>query len=174
MLINAVEMFYRAGHRVKAAQIYAQLRRRYATPEDRRFDIPLISFVRRRVAEELDSVGGKDATELIIMTLVEAYFRFAVHDDDEAAGLERWAQDVHDLYETETADGTRTGLPPFGLLRYMALRAFMEDPFYPDHLKLRLMGRIKVERPDIFDKLMKQEEAFQKVFEEAARKRQGP
>ncbi len=174
MLINAVEMFYRGGHRVKAAQIYAQLRRRYATPEDRRFDVPLISFVRRRVAEELDSVGGKDATELIDMTLLEAYFRFAVHDDNEASGLERWAREVYDLYQTETADGARTGLPPFEFLRYMALRGFMENYFYPDHLKLRLMGRIKVERPDLFDKLMKQEEAFQKLVEEATRKQQEP
>ena len=173
MLINAVEMFYRAGHRVRAAQIYAQLRRLYATPEDRRFDIPLISFVRKRVAEELESVGGKDATEIIDMTLREAYFRFAVHDDNEASGLERWAQEVYDLYQTETADGTRTGLPPFDFLRYMALRGFMEDYFYPDHLKLRLIGRIKVERPDIFEKLMQQEETFQKLVEEATRKQQG-
>lgn len=173
MLINAVEMFYRAGHRVRAAQIYAELRQRYATPEDRRFDVALISFVRRRVAEELDSVGGKDATEMIVMTLREAYFRFAVHDDNEAAGLERWAREVYDLYQTETADGTRTGLPPFEVMRYMALRGFMEDYFYPDHLKLRLMGRIKLERPDLFDKLMKQEEAFQKLVEGATRKQQG-
>jgi hypothetical protein len=165
MLINAVELFYRAGHRVKAAQIYAQLRRRYATAQDRRFDVPLISFVRRRIAEELDRPGGKDATEMIVMSLKEAYFRFAVHDDDEAAGRERWARDVYDLYQTGTADGVRTGLPPFEIMRHMALRAFMEDPFYPDHLKLRLMGRIKVERPDLFDKLMQQEEAFQKLVE---------
>ncbi|RKY05663.1 MAG: hypothetical protein DRP66_10355 [Planctomycetota bacterium] len=174
MLMNAVEVFYRAGHRVKAAQIYAQLRQRYATPEDRRFDVGLITFVRRRIAEELDRPGGKDATELIVMTLGEAYFRFAVHDDDEAAGRERWAREVYDLYQTGSADGARTGLPPFDIMRYMALRTFMEDPFYPDHLKLRLMGRIKIERPDLFDKLMKQEEAFQKLVEEAARKRQGP
>jgi hypothetical protein len=173
MLINAVELFYRAGHRVKAAQIYAQLRRRYATEEDRRFDVPLITFVRRRVADELPSIGGKDATEMIVMELKEAYFRFAVHDDDEASGRERWARDVYDLYQTETADGVRTGLPPFELMRYMALRTFMEDPFYPDHLKMRLMGRIKVERPDLFDKLLKEEKAFQKLVEEAARKRQG-
>ncbi len=125
------------------------------------------------MAEELDSVGGKDATELIVMTLVEAYFRFAVHDDDEAAGRERWARDVYDLYQTETADGARTGLPPFEFMRYMALRTFMEDPFYPDHLKRRLENRIKVERPDLFDKLMKQKTVFRKLVEDAARKQQG-
>ena len=173
MLINAVEVFYRAGHRVKSAQIYAQLRQRYATPEDRRFDDSLISFVRWRLAEEIESVGGKDAIEMIVMSLVEAYFRFAVHDDNEAAGRERWARDVYDLYQTETADGVRTGLPQFELMRYMALRTFMEDPFYPDHLKMRLMGRIKVERPDLFDKLVKEEEAFQKLVEDAARKQRG-
>jgi len=174
MLINAVELFYRAGHRVKAAHIYAELRQRYATPEDKRFDDSLISFVRWRIAKELESVGGKDATEMIVMSLAEAYFRFAVHDDDEAVGRERWAREVYDLYQTETADGVRTGLPQFEVMRYMALRTFMEDPFYPDHLKMRLMGRIKVERPDLFDKLMKQDEAFQKLVEEAARKQQGP
>ena len=174
MLINAVEVFYHAGHMVKAAQIYAQLRQRYATSEDKRFDVPLRSFVRWRIAKELDSVGGKDATELIVMTLVEAYFRFAVHDDDEASGRERWAREVYDLYQAGNADGARTGLPPFEFLRYMALRGFMEDQFYPDHLKMRLMGRIKIERPDLFDKLVKQEDTFQKLIEEADGKQQGP
>jgi len=174
MLINAVELFYHAGHRAKAAQVYAELRRRYSTPEDRRFDVPLVSFVRRRMADELNRVGDKDARELIEMTLREAYFRFAVRDDNEAAGLERWAREVYDMYQTETADGERTGLPPFEFMRYMALRGFMEDAFYPEHLKLRLIGRIRIERPELFEKLMRQEETFQKLVEEAARTPQQP
>ncbi len=111
---------------------------------------------------------------MIVMELGKAYFRFAVHDDDEAAGRERWARDVYDLYQTETADGTRTGLPPFELMRYMALLGFLEDYFYPNHLKRRLENRIKVERPDLFDKLMKQKEVFRRLVEEAIRKQQGP
>ncbi|MBE0534239.1 MAG: hypothetical protein IH624_01120 [Phycisphaerae bacterium] len=163
MLINAVLTFYQAGQQAKAATVLAELRRRYPQEE---YNVPLISFVRRRIAEELDRVGGKDATELIAMTLREAYFRFAVRNDDEASGLERWAKDVHDLYQTEMADGMRTALPSFDIIRYVALRDFMEDPFYPEDLKLRLMGRIKLDRPDLFEKLIQQEDVFRRRFEE--------
>jgi len=162
MLINAVLAFYQAGQHAKAASIFAELRQKYPG-EDVNF--PLISYVRRRVAEEMEHISGRDATELILMSLREAYFRFAVRDDNEASGLERWAREVYDIYQADTADGLRTGLPGFDIMRYTALRDFMEDPFYPEELKMRLMGRIKLERPDLFDRLVEQEEEFRKRVE---------
>jgi len=170
MLINAVLTFYQAGQQAKAASVLAHLRQRYPRED---FNVPLISFVRARMAEEMDRISGKDATEMVLMSLREAYFRFAVRDDNEAASLERWAREVYDMYQTDMADGARTALPPFDVMRYMAFRDFMEDAFYPDDLKLRLMGRIKLDRPDLFEKLAEQEETFRKLLEENARQLSG-
>ncbi len=163
LLINAILMFYQGGQQAKAASILAELRRRY--PEEN-YTPSLVSFVRRRVAEEMDRVSGKDATELILMSLREAYFRFAVRDDNEASGREKWAREIYDIYQTDMADGARTALPQFDLIRYLALRDFMEDPFYPDDLKVRLMGRIKLDRPDLFEKLIEQEDVFKRLVEQ--------
>lgn len=113
----------------------------------------------------MDRVGKNDATELIMMPLREAYFRFAVREDNEAAGREKWAREVYDIYQTQMADGTRTALPDFDVMRYMALVDFMEDPFFPEDLKLRLMGRMKLDRPGLFEKLVEEFEAFRKRVE---------
>jgi hypothetical protein len=163
MLINAILTFYQGGQHAKAASILAELRRRYPREE---YNIPLISFVRRRIAEELDRPGGKDATELIDMALREAYFRFAVRDDNEAAGREQWAREIHDYYQREMADGTRTALPDFDIMRYAALAGFWEDPFYPADIKMRLIGRMKLERPELLNKLVEYDEGLKKFLEE--------
>ena len=43
------------------------------------------------------------------------------------------------------------------LFRYQAFYAFMNDPMYPEQMQMALLGRIQVERPDLFEKLSKQE-----------------
>ncbi len=161
LLINAVALFYQAGHRAKAAQIFSDLKRRYPRED---FNVPLFTFVRNRVIEELESIGGKDATEIVDMTLREAYFNYAIRDDNQAAGLEKWSKEIYDAYQREYADGTRTALPQFDLMRYLALRGFMLDDFYPENLKQRLAARIRVERPELFEKLVEQEAAFQQMI----------
>jgi hypothetical protein len=170
-LINSVALFYQAGHRARAAKIFAELKRRYPRED---FNVPLFTFVRNRVMEELESVGGKDATEIIDGTLREAYFRYAVRDDNEAAGLEKWVKEIYDAYQREYADGTRTALPDFDLMRYLALRGFMMDEFYPDHLKTRLLARIRIERPELYEKLTSQEVEFQKRVNPPANAEQNP
>ena len=172
LLINAVAMFYHAGHRARAAKILAELKRRY--PREEYNDASLFDFMKARLAEELNSIGGKDATEIIDMSLREAYFRYAVRQDNEAAGLEQWARQVYDTYQKEYADGSRTALPPFDLIRYLSLTGFMEDGFYPQNLKSRLFARIKVEKPELFDKLAKQEKIFQELINRPPPNQQNP
>ena len=161
MLINAVATFYQVGRRAKAAQIFAELKKRYPRPE---FEVPFFQFVKARLAEELRSIGGKDATEMIDSSLQQAYFNYAVHNDNDAAGLESWAKQIYDAYQKEYADGFRTALPPFDLIRYLSLTGFMASEFYPQHLKERLFARIRIEKPELYDKLAKQEEIFQKMI----------
>ena len=49
------------------------------------------------------------------------------------------------------------GLPQMDMLRYSAFMEFMNDRSYPEELRQSLMGRIKIEKPELFEKLRKQE-----------------
>lgn len=165
MLKNAVLSFYQAGsyaddpHRRQAQKIYKQLRQLYPLKE---FQIPLVVFVRNRIIEELKTLGIFNAREIIQMLLRESYFRYAVHDDNEAFGREKMAEEVYKNYLSKFPDLPRIDLPEFPVLRYLALRDFLDDWQYPPNLRRNLLGRIKIERPDLFRKLMQQEEKLMK------------
>lgn len=162
MLQNAVFSFYQAGHIKQAEKIYKQLRQRY--PENR-FKVPLVGFVHNRLREELQNIGLHDAGEIIQMMLMESYFRYAMRDDDEAFGREKMAKEVHEYYQSKYLDENRIDLPDFKLLRYFALIDFLNDPQYPLNMRRNLIGRIKVERPDLAEQLEQQEEKLLKESE---------
>ncbi len=164
MLRNAVLAFYQAGHEKQAQKIYGQLRKLYPRDE---FKVPLVIFARKRFLEELESIGIDDAKEQIIMLLRESYFRYALRDDDEAFGREALAKDVWDLYRAEYSDQIRIDLPEFGLLRYMALLDFINDLQYPPNLRMNLISRIKIERPELYKQLEQQEEILKKQLEQS-------
>ncbi|MGD9110633.1 MAG: hypothetical protein PVG93_06795, partial [Phycisphaerales bacterium] len=98
MLKNAVLSFYQAGHTEKATQIYNELRKLYPRDE---FKVDLVTFVRNRLREELSGIGITDAKEIVQMMLRESYFKYAMHEDDEAAGLEKMAEEVRRVYMSE-------------------------------------------------------------------------
>ncbi len=158
MLKNAILSFYQAGHIHQSQQIFEQLKELYPMKE---FDVDLLTFVRTRLAKELDQIGLKDAKESIMFLLRESYFRYAVHDDEESAGREKMAREVYQHYRNEyptPEEMKRIGLPDFKILRYLAMTDFLNDGQYPVNLRRNLLGRIKVEKPDLFEKLIQQEE----------------
>jgi hypothetical protein len=165
MLKNAVFSFYQAGHIQQAQKIYDQMRELY--PKDE-FKVPLVIFVRNRLREELQSIDITHAKEIITMMLRESYFRYAMHDDDEAFGREKMAEEVHKHYQSVRGneEENRIGLPDFALLRYLALMDFLNDPQYPQSIKLALRNRIRVERPELAEQLEKQQENFFKQAEQ--------
>ncbi|MBN1127076.1 MAG: hypothetical protein JXA82_18890 [Sedimentisphaerales bacterium] len=175
-LENAVHSFYRAGYRRKAARIYTQLRREYgADTEDIRFKAdyqkPLIEWVRDRILHEQESsIGPKDATEQIIFSLRLGYYYYSLRKDSQAQGYEQWAEEIYKAYQARSGEVEqgRMGLPSFGFLKYQSFRQFMEDPFYPVALKQSLIGRIQVERPELFKQLQEQEAEWLKQVEESA------
>jgi len=159
MLKNAVLSFYQAGHRRHAQKIYNQLRKLYPLDE---FKVSLVVFARNRLREELQSIGVDNAKEIVQMMLRESYFRYAMRDDDEAAGLENMAKEAYDLYQSIGTE-VRIALPDdFKLLRYLALFDFLNDQQYPRNFRRNLLGRIKIEKPDLFEQLMQQEEEILK------------
>lgn len=164
MLRNALFSFYQAGHIQQAQKIYDQMRELY--PQDE-FKVPLVVFVRNRLREELQNTSLDNAKEIVEMMLRESYFRYAMHDDDEAFGREKMAKEVYDHYQSPRVDENRIDLPDFTLLRYLALIDFLNDPQYPPNMRLALYNRIKIERPELAEQLEKQEEEILKQSEQS-------
>ena len=174
-LENAVLMFYQSGQIKKAAQIYRQLQTQHEYDDEgfvrSEYKLPMMNFVRNRLKEEFESISIQDATEMIVSLFRDSYFRYALYEDDEAAGRENMAREVHELYQEEMGrqEQYRVGLPPLDRLRYGAFIMFLDDPIYPKTLRENLLSRIRVERPDLYEKLLKQEA---RIIEEVNRQQQ--
>ncbi|MHC4633452.1 MAG: hypothetical protein ACYS9C_19575, partial [Planctomycetota bacterium] len=121
------------------------------------FKVPLVVYLKNRLDEELETLGIFNAREIILMLLREAYFRYAVHDDNEAFAREKMAEEAYKQYMDKFGDLHRVDLPEFPRLRYLALRDFLDDWQYPPNLRRNLLGRIKIERPDLYKELEQEE-----------------
>jgi hypothetical protein len=164
MLKNAIFSFYQAGHIQQAEKIYKQLQQLYPADE---FKVPLVGFVHNRLREELQNTTVDNAKEIVGMMLRESYFRYAMHDDDEAFGREKMAKEVYDHYQSAYSDENRIDLPDFTLLRYLAIMDFLNDQQYPPNMRLALYNRIRLERPELAEQLEKQEEELLKQLEQS-------
>lgn len=171
-LENAVLLFYQAGYPKTAEQIFVRLRQEHLIDESgferTEYKVPFATFVRSRLKEELEGIGIDDATEFIVAVLREGYFRYAIHDDNEAAGRDNMAKEVYEIYQKDMGidEPGRMGLPPLDWLRYQAFTQFLNDPSYPEYMRMSLLGRIRVERPDLFEKLQKTETEFFRRLEQ--------
>ena len=168
MLVNALLLFYQAGHARQAQKIYNELRRLYPRED---FKVPLVAFARNRFLEELRSIGLRDATEMIHVLLREGYFRYAMRDDDEAAGREKMANDVHRHYQTSYRDENRIDLPDFRLLRYSALMDFLNDRQYPVNLRRSLIARIRIEKPRLAEQFEQIEKKMLRELEQSKQRK---
>ncbi|MFC1737652.1 hypothetical protein ACFL1G_01210 [Planctomycetota bacterium] len=155
MLENAVFSFYQAGHEDQARKIYNLLRKLYPRED---FNVTLVSFVRHHFLYELQNLEINNAKEMIQMMLHESYFRYAMHDDNEAAARERLAKHVQEYYHDRESDEWRINLPSFNVMKSLALRDFLNDTQFPLELRRNLLGRIKLEKPELFEQLQEQVE----------------
>ncbi|MBN2020170.1 MAG: hypothetical protein JW749_08095 [Sedimentisphaerales bacterium] len=159
MFTNALFSFYQAGHIKRAQEIYIQLRELYPSrPEYRHPSVDV--FARWYLKEELKNMSITNATEMIMMLLREAYFRYAMRDDDEAFGREKMAEEAYKVYVGQYHDEQRLQLPDFKLLRYNALLDFFNDQQYPVVLRQNLIARIRIERPELADQFTEIEQKF--------------
>lgn len=165
MLKNAVLSFYQAGHKRYAQKIYDQLKELYPLPE---FNVPLVVYARNRLIEELETIGINDAKEQITLLLRETYYFYAIRDDDEAYNNDKMAEEVWNYYIVKHDNPEfRINLPEFKLLRYFALKDFLDDPLYPPYIKQTLLGRIRIEKPDLYKKLEAEVEQMRKQSQQA-------
>jgi len=165
MLKNAVLTFYQSGIRGYALQIYNQLRQSY--PEIVDFKVSLDQFAKNRLAEELESIDILNARELIVATLAESYYHYALRSDDLAAAREQVAQKIYDYYMAKFRPENRIDLPDMRELRYFALGLFLNNEVYPPYVRQRLLARIRVERPDIYKQLEQTGEKLRQQMEES-------
>jgi hypothetical protein len=170
MLKNALLSFYQAGLRNEALAIYRKLQARYTFDE---FKVPLEQYVRFRFKEEVESIGIQDASEQIMMLLINGYRLYALHEDNAAAGNERLAQDVWDAYNKEFGDSTRIDLPPMSVLRWFAVGQFLNSEAYPLYIRQGLLDRIRIEKPELL-KQLEQTEALLRQQAEQQQKTQTP
>jgi hypothetical protein len=164
MLKNAVLSFYQAGHKDQAQKILNQLKKLYPLPE---FNLPLVVFARMRLLDELTSIGVNDAKEQITLLLRESYYLYSIRDDDAAASSEKIAEDVYTYYQLKYSDQNRIDLPALKLLRYFGLIDFLNDQQYNPDLRKNLLGRIKIEKPELFKQLEAEAEKLMKQSEQA-------
>jgi hypothetical protein len=158
---NALVMFYQAGNKKQAQKIYNFLHNRF--PYRPEFSDPSVEiFVRDYIKENLQNLTISKATDMMMMMLSEAYFRYAVRDDDEAFAREKMAEDTYKLYNEKFSDEQRLHIPEFKVLRYNALQDFLSDRQYPVVMRQNLIGRIKVERPELAEQFTQIEQQLQK------------
>ena len=79
-------------------------------------------------------------------------------DVSEAFARENLVKELWDYYWQKYNDENRIDLPKLSVLRYLALLDFLNDQQYPPNLRGGLLARMKVERPQLFEQLLKEEE----------------
>jgi hypothetical protein len=150
-LKNAVLNFYFAGHDRYARRVYSELQKLYPMDE---FKVDFSTYLRNRLHEELSDLDISNASEMVQLMLRDAYFYFAMRDDDEAYRREKMAAEVRDQCNAYyKGEEHRVGLPPMSRIRYLALVDFLNDPLYPESLRKTLEARIQLERPELWTTL---------------------
>ena len=162
MLKNAAFSFYQTGHKQKAQQVYNVLKKMYDLPE---FKVSLMEFARNRFVEELETIGLNDAKEQVVLLLRESFFLYAIRDDEASVGRENLAKEIHGYYQGKYLDENRIDLPTFKVLQYLALRDFLDDWQFVPNLRLSLLARIEIERPELAEKLKPWKEELQQQIE---------
>jgi len=165
MLKNAVLTFYQSGIRGYALRIYNQLRQSFPEIDD--FKVSLDQYAKNRLAEELESIDILNARELIVATLAEAYYHYALRSDDLAAAREQIAQKIYDYYMAKFRPENRIDLPDMRELRYFALGSFLNNEAYPPYVRQGLLARIRIERPELYKEMEQTAEKLRRQMEES-------
>ena len=156
MLTNALTMFYQAGHRQKAQKIYDYVRQLYPRPE---FSDPAVeSYIIQQIRKDLKTITITKAMDTIMPMLREAYFRYALRDDDASYAIEKMAEDIYNVYTKEYGDEARLRLPELKIMKYNAFIDFFNDQGYPLTMRQNLLARIKIEQPKLAEQFSQIEE----------------
>jgi hypothetical protein len=172
MLTNALTMFYQAGHRQKAQKIYNYVRTLYPRPE---FSDPAVeSYIIQQIKKDLKTITITKAMDTIMPMLREAYFRYAVRDDDASYALEKMAEDVYNVYMKEYGDEARLNLPEFRVMRFLAFIDFFNDQGYPLTMRQNLLARIRIEQPKLAEQFTQIQEQLDHEMQQQQQQQNAP
>ena len=162
-LENAALYFYQAGHQKKAVQVYKRLQRDHLYDPSgykrQEYTVPFMTFLDNRLKSELEGVGPRDAIEYIVSVMQEGFYLYAIHQDKDSQVRQELAQRIYDLYmkdKTDPVERQRMGLPAMEFITYQAFIRFLDDTLYPDYIRQGLANRIRLEQPEVFEKLQKE------------------
>ena len=171
MLTSAFTMFYQAGHRAKAQKIYDYARQLY--PHRTEFSDPAVeSYIIQQIRKDLKTITITKAMDTIMPMLREAYFRYALRDDDASYAIEKMAEDIYNVYTKEYGDEARLRLPEMRIMKYNAFMDFFSDEGYPLAMRQNLIARIKIEQPKLAEQFSQIEE--QLILEAQRQQQQQP
>jgi hypothetical protein len=166
LLEDAVLYFYQAGQQEKAQQLYQRLKVEHEKDPagfDRdEYKVPFVNFVRSRWREEFEGLGIKDSIQMTFTLMHDSYFNYALHEDDAAATRENLAKEIYEKYQREmgTDEQARIGLPSMDRIRYRAFVEFLNNDLIPENMRLSLVNRLQIERPDLHEKLRNEDIRF--------------
>ncbi|MBN1436695.1 MAG: hypothetical protein JW936_06450 [Sedimentisphaerales bacterium] len=154
LLRSGITNLYLAGHEALARYYYRELRQR--RPDAEETQGTLVDFVRARMRQEAEQIGPKGASDYINSLLRESFARYALLDDENAMIREQWAAQIHDLFEAEFTDeqGDRIVLLDMDELRWIALQDFFADPMTDPAFKGALLERMRIEAPQMYERVM--------------------
>jgi hypothetical protein len=171
MLTNALTMFYQAGHRQKAQKIYDYCRGLYPRPE---FSDPAVeSYITQQLRKDLRDITITKAMDTIMPMFREAYFRYALRDDDASYAIEKMAEDIYNVYTKQYGDEARLQLPEIKVMKYNAFIDFFNDQGYPLAMRQSLLARIKVEQPKLAEQFTQIEQQLIEEYQKQQKQQQG-
>ena len=105
-LRKAIAMYFQYGRMDMAKKYWKILNKLYPNKE---YNIGMQAYIYKYIREDLQSMGLADANATVMMFLMQAYTRYALGDDYEAAALKKWAKMVYDAYMKDKLLRQQTG-----------------------------------------------------------------
>ena len=154
LALSGITDLHLAGYPKMARAYWNDLCKRY--PDEPRYHQSMESFIRSRLKEQIEDIDPKTASNVINSLLRDFYGEYAIADDDTASQMEEFARQIHLRYSSEFGgeDTGRVAMPSFSEMSWIALVDFFKDAGRDPALKSLLLGRLEVEKPDQYEKVL--------------------
>ena len=176
LISNGIQSLYLSGMKEYAIKYYAQLKEDF--PDKPEYQQPIEEYIRACMKEQIESITPKYASNYIYNLMRESYYQLAINEDENAYVREQWAKQIHETYyldfQNEADPTMRTELPTLPEMKYEALLQFVADDSINPNIKGMLLGRIELEQPALYDRIMKELKRWQEEYEKASRRDDQP
>jgi len=155
MASTGIMELYLAGHKEYARKFFQRLKERL--PNDPNYKVTLEEYVRKQMKDMFEEITPKYASDMILGLLQKGYMHYAMDDSENATISEKLAEQIYEEFQREyPTEAYRLGLPSMAEMRWVALKNFVMDDRIGPNVKGLLLGRMQVERPDQFQRLVEE------------------